>query len=67
MGQPPCKASTIGFGYGCKASPGQMHVWCYNHVLNLVISDVLKTPISTATMFSLMNNLAVCLRNTINV
>lgn len=42
-----------------KASPGQMHVWCYSHVLNLVISDVTKTPISAATMFSLMNNLAV--------
>lgn len=38
---------------------GQMHVVCYSHVLNLVISDVTKTPISAATMFSLMNSLAV--------
>ncbi|KAE9541874.1 hypothetical protein AGLY_003865 [Aphis glycines] len=39
-----------------KASPGQMHVWCYSHILNLVISDVTKTPISAATMFSLMKS-----------
>lgn len=29
-----------------------MHLWCYSHILNLVISDVTKTPISAATMFS---------------
>lgn len=44
------------------ASPGQIHVWCYSHILNLVLSDVTKTPINAATLYSLLNTLAVFFR-----
>jgi len=32
-------------------APGQVHVWCYSHVLNLVISDATKSPIAVANFF----------------
>lgn len=41
------------------ASPGQMHVWCYSHVLNLVITDATKISIAAASLFSMLNSLAV--------
>jgi len=28
-----------------KSSPGQIHVWCYSHILNLVIIEATKSPI----------------------
>lgn len=39
-------------------SPGNVHVWCYSHILNLVLSDITKTSIATASVFSLLNGLA---------
>ncbi|KAF0707145.1 protein FAM200A-like, partial [Aphis craccivora] len=38
--------------------PGNVHVWCYSHILNLVLSDITKTSIATASVFSLLNGLA---------
>lgn len=44
-------------------SPGQIHVWCYSHILNLVLSDVTKSPLSAASLFCLLNRLAVFFRD----
>lgn len=43
--------------------PGQIHVWCYSHILNLVLSDVTKSPLSAASLFCLLNRLAVFFRD----
>jgi len=40
-------------------APGQVHVWCYSHVLNLVISDATKSPIAVANFFYLIHSCAV--------
>lgn len=34
-----------------------VHLWCYSHILNLVLSDITKTSIATASVFSLLNRL----------
>jgi len=41
------------------AAPEQVHIWCYSHVLNLVISDATKSPIAVANFFSLIHSCAV--------
>ena len=41
-----------------KESPGQIHVWCYAHVLNLVLGDTTKAVIESASFFSLLNDVA---------
>lgn len=41
------------------AAPEQVHVWCYSHVLNLVVSDTTKSPVAVANFFSLINSCAV--------
>ncbi len=41
-------------------SPNQVHVWCYAHVLNLVLADTTES----GSLFSLLNNTAVFLRET---
>lgn len=33
----------------------QVHVWCYGHVLNLVIKDVTSTILEVSILFSLLN------------
>ncbi|KAL4103686.1 hypothetical protein QTP88_019030 [Uroleucon formosanum] len=40
-------------------APGQVHVWYYSHVLNLVISDATKSPIAVANFFYLIHSCAV--------
>jgi hypothetical protein len=45
-----------------KESPGQIHVWCYAHVLNLVLGDTTKAVIQSASLFSLLNDVAIFLR-----
>lgn len=40
-------------------APEQVHVWCYSHVLNLVICDATKNPVKVATFFSTINSCAV--------
>lgn len=43
-------------------SPNQVHVWCYAHILNLVMGDTTGVVIESASLFSLLNDLAVFIR-----
>lgn len=43
-------------------SPTQIHVWCYAHVLNLGLADTTGSVIESASLFSLLNDVAVFLR-----
>ncbi|GLV34065.1 hypothetical protein CBL_05085 [Carabus blaptoides fortunei] len=45
-----------------KEFTGQIHVWCYAHVLNLVLGDTTKAVIESASFFSLLNEVAVFFR-----
>ncbi|KAL4119802.1 hypothetical protein QTP88_012569 [Uroleucon formosanum] len=38
-----------------KVAPEQIHVWCFSHVLNLVITDATKNPVPVVNFFSLIN------------
>jgi len=42
-----------------ETAPNQVHVWCYSHVLNLVMSDASKSPLPAATLFTLLNSLTI--------
>ncbi len=44
--------------FGKKAKK-QVLIWCWVHILNLVIGDVVKACIGAASMFSLLNGCAV--------
>ncbi|XP_051796629.1 protein FAM200A-like [Acanthochromis polyacanthus] len=46
-----------------KEVPTQMHVWCYAHVLNLVMSETTGVVITAASLFGLINEIAVFLRD----
>ncbi|CAI6352610.1 unnamed protein product [Macrosiphum euphorbiae] len=41
-----------------KSTPNQVHVWCYAHILNLVIIDYTKSPLKAASFFVTLNDLA---------
>jgi hypothetical protein len=43
-------------------APHQIHVWCYAHVLNLVLSDTTQTTTSSISLFQLLNACAVFFR-----
>ena len=43
-------------------SPGQIHVWCYAHVLNLVMGDVTTKAVQVVNLFGVLNTCAVFLR-----
>ncbi len=43
-------------------SPTHVHVWCYAHVLNLVLADTTQTVIESGTLFNLLNDIAVFIR-----
>ena len=43
-------------------SPNQIHVWCYAHILNLVLADTTGSVVESASLFSLFNDKAVFLR-----
>ncbi|XP_063077402.1 uncharacterized protein LOC134467457 [Engraulis encrasicolus] len=43
-------------------APNQIHVWCYAHVLNLVLADTTGSVIQSATLFNLLNDIAVFIR-----
>lgn len=40
-------------------SPSQIHVWCYAHILNLVLTDTTGSVVESASLFSLLNDVAV--------
>ena len=42
--------------------PSHVHVWCYAHVLNLVLSDASKISTSAIKLFSVLNMLSVFFR-----
>ena len=46
-----------------KESPGQVHAWCYARVLNLVMSETTSVVIATASLFNLLNDVAVFFRD----
>lgn len=41
-----------------KASPDHLHVWCYAHVLNLVMSDITECTTASISFFGLLNSAA---------
>ena len=43
-------------------SPNSIHVWCYAHVLNLVMADTTQTTIECGSLFALLNDIAVFIR-----
>lgn len=45
-------------GFSAFLSPTQIHVWCYAHVLNLVLADTTGSVIESAYLFSLLNDVA---------
>jgi hypothetical protein len=42
-----------------KSSQGQVHVWCYSHVLNLVLIDFTKSVLPAVKLFSIFNEVVV--------
>lgn len=40
----------------------QLHIWCYAHVLNLVICDVTENKVEALSLFGLLNSCAVFIR-----
>lgn len=44
-------------------APNQVHVWCYAHVLNLVLADTTEESISSGSLFLLVNDVAVFFRD----
>uniref|UniRef100_A0A8C5PR13 HAT C-terminal dimerisation domain-containing protein n=1 Tax=Leptobrachium leishanense TaxID=445787 RepID=A0A8C5PR13_9ANUR len=43
-------------------APGQIHVWCYAHVLNLVMMEVTKSTTETISLFGFLNSCVVFIR-----
>ena len=44
-------------------SPNQVHIWCYAHVLNLILGDTTGVVIESASLFSIMNDVAVFIKD----
>lgn len=44
-------------------SPNQVHIWCYAHVLNLVLGDTTGVVIESASLFSIVNDVAVFIKD----
>lgn len=44
-------------------NPNQLHIWCYAHILNLVLSDCTNLVIPSFTLFNLLNDLAVFIKD----
>lgn len=45
-----------------KEAPTQIHVWCYAHVLNLVLGDTTGSVIQSATLFNLLHDIAIFIK-----
>lgn len=39
-------------------SPTQIHIWCYGHILNLVLADTTGSVVENASLFSILNDVA---------
>ncbi|CAH2272310.1 zinc finger MYM-type 1-like [Pelobates cultripes] len=44
-------------------SPEQVHIWFNAHILNLVLADTTKVVVASASLFSLLNDIAVFIRD----
>ena len=44
-------------------SPNHVHVWCYAHVLNLVLAETTQTNIESGSLFHLLNDIAVFIKD----
>ncbi|KAJ8402055.1 hypothetical protein AAFF_G00372900 [Aldrovandia affinis] len=44
-------------------SPTHVHVWCYAHVLNLVLADTTGSVLESGSLFSLLNDVAVFIKD----
>ena len=44
-------------------SPNYVHVWCYAHVLNLVLAETTQTNIESGSLFHLLNDIAVFIKD----
>lgn len=42
-----------------KLSPNQVHIWCYAHILNLVVIESTKSPLNAAALFVTLNDVAI--------
>lgn len=42
-------------------APNQIHVWCYAHILNLVLVDMSKLVLQSCTLFDTINKVKICL------
>lgn len=71
MGMPQIGASNMqgqykGFSSLMTAqSPTHVHVWCYAHVLNLVLCETTQAVIESGSLFGLINDIAVFIRESI--
>lgn len=45
------------------ASPGQIHIWCHAHLLNLVMIDATNKTIECTSFFGLLNSCAVFIKD----
>nr|XP_054590119.1 52 kDa repressor of the inhibitor of the protein kinase-like [Nothobranchius furzeri] len=43
-------------------SPTHVHVWCYAHILNLVLADTTQSVIESGSLFNLLNDIAVFIK-----
>uniref|UniRef100_A0A336MY63 CSON006218 protein n=1 Tax=Culicoides sonorensis TaxID=179676 RepID=A0A336MY63_CULSO len=46
-----------------KENPNQLHIWCYAHILNLVLVDCTNLVIPSFTLFNLLNDVAVFIKD----
>lgn len=44
-------------------SPTHVHVWCYAHILNLVLADTTQSVIESGSLFNLLNDIAVFIKD----
>ena len=47
-------------------APDQVDTWCYSHVLNLVLLDTTGVVVASASLFSLLNDIAVFIKESYN-
>lgn len=40
-------------------SPNQVHIWCYSHVLNFVLTDTTGVVVASESLFSQLNDISV--------
>lgn len=59
MGQQIGKGVTKDSLLASQSRSSHVHVWCYSHVLSLVLSDMTGVVVESSSLFSLVNDIAV--------